>query len=73
MIVERYAPLNAAERPFVASILSWFASEAQTLPVSEKDKARWRALADETSPDYLLDQSDCCYCEGSVVTVGRVP
>jgi ubiquinone/menaquinone biosynthesis C-methylase UbiE len=71
--VERYAPLNTAERPFLASILSWFASEAQTLPVPETDKARWRTLADETSPDYLLDQSDYCYCEGSVVTVGRVP
>ncbi len=73
VMIERWAPLQPAERRFFGDWLSHLAGLAEERGVPEEDLAAWRSLRDPGSPDHPLDRPDAYACEGQVVAVGRVP
>ncbi len=70
-LVERWAPVPDATRGFVAELLGYFASAAQTYDLAPDDRRAWRALGEH--PAALLDDPDFCFREFFVLTVARNP
>ena len=46
---------------------------AEDFPLSEADRAMWRALRDPAAPDHPLNDPALFWCEGHALAVGRVP
>jgi arsenite methyltransferase len=73
-LIERWAPLDpfAWER-IIASLASLSAIALRDdVEISESDKQFWSRQRDPASPTHLVNQSDCYWCEGHVLAVGRV-
>jgi len=71
--IERRAPLDPANGRYVGELLALWRGFAESLPISDADRATWQALTDPTAPAYLLDQPDFYHCDGNYVVTGRVP
>ncbi len=73
ILIERRAPLDAANRRYLGEMLAFHRAVAERLPLSDADRAAWRALTDPAAPTYLLDQDDFYHCDGNYVVTARVP
>jgi ubiquinone/menaquinone biosynthesis C-methylase UbiE len=73
VLIERRAPLDPANRRYLAELMAFWRALAEQLPIDDADRTTWRALSDPTAPAYLLAQSDFYHCDGQYVVTGRVP
>ena len=73
-LVERWAPLTLSARERIIASLVGLSAIALRDDVSlpESDKVFWRRQHDPASPEHLVNQPDCYWCEGHVLAVGRV-
>lgn len=78
-LIERFAPLAAADRRYIGEVLTMFAQtalsceEGGTVLIPDEEHALYHDLAQGDHQGSLLDHPDFYFCEGSVVAVGRVP
>lgn len=72
-LIERWAPLSAAERRLWSEWLAFLATLAQERGVPEGDLPAWRTLQDPDDPGNPVNDPGFYGCEGQVVTVGRKP
>lgn len=72
-LVERWAPLGPFARERIIASLVGLAAIAgrDDVAIPERDKAFWRKQRDPASPEHLVNQPDCYWCEGHVLAVGR--
>ena len=73
-LIERWAPLDHDARERITASLSSLATIAarDDVQISERDKEFWRRQRDPASPEHLINQPDCYWCEGHMLAVGRV-
>jgi hypothetical protein len=75
-IIERRAPLRPVEQAYLKNYLAGTAHIAVTLKahlLREPDLAVWRELLDPDAANHLVDDPTFYWCEGQVVSIGRVP
>ncbi len=72
-LIERWAPLGAAERAYMGGYLAFLAEQAEAVGVPDDDLAFWRAQRDPAVPGRLVDHPEFYWCEANPVAVGRVP
>lgn len=71
-LIERWAPLQPAQRDLWRGWLAYLAALALERGVPDADHPLWRRLRDPAAPDHLVDHPEFYACEGQVVAVGRV-
>lgn len=69
-VVERWAPLAGFHDHHVG-LLQWLAQTAQSVPLSDADKAAWQDI--QTHAASIVHDNDFCSREMFVVTVGQKP
>ena len=74
-LVERWAPFDRFARERIAASLASLSAIAvrDDVRIPERDKEFWRGQCDPASPEHLVNQPDCYWCEGHVLAVSRVP
>jgi arsenite methyltransferase len=72
-VAEFWPPLQPVQRQYVAELLMQMGTLAEQGGVPEADLDFWRRQRDPDSPDNLSHDPDLFWCEGCLVTVGRVP
>jgi SAM-dependent methyltransferase len=70
---EIWAPLQPVQRRYIGRWLMQIGVLAEQVGMAEADLAFWRRQRDPDSADSLAAHPDLFWCEGSFVTVGRVP
>ena len=70
---EIWAPLRPVQRQYIAQWLMLIAVHAEIGGVPDADLEFWRRQQAPDSPDSLAHHPELFWCEGSFVTVGRVP
>ena len=70
---DTWAPLSPVEREGTVGLLCYFAAVADGLALPAADRAFWRAQADPTHPDALINHPAFYHRFGYVLAVGRVP
>jgi hypothetical protein len=73
VLIERRAPLDPANRRYLAELMALWQELAEQLPIDDADRTTWRALSDPAAPAYLPAQPDFYHCDGQYVVTGRVP
>ncbi|MGI8857230.1 MAG: class I SAM-dependent methyltransferase [Thermomicrobiales bacterium] len=73
-LIERWAPLDPFARERIIASLVGLAAIAlrDDVGIPKRDKRFWRGQRDPASPEHLVNQPDCYWCEGHVLAVGRV-
>lgn len=72
-LIERWAPLRAIERRFIAVFFAWYAQTAANAPLPEEDRAFWRTMRETEDPNHPMNRGDFYYYDGQIVAVGRAP
>lgn len=72
-LIERWAPLRSVEKAYMGGYLAFLAAQAETVDLSEADRAYWRALADPEAPGHPIHHPEFYWCEANPVAVGQVP
>jgi hypothetical protein len=71
--IERRALLDPANGHYVGEMLAMWRGFAESLPISDADRATWQTLTDPSASTYLLAQPDFYHCDGNYVVTGKVP
>ncbi len=64
--------MTPASRSFIRSLMTNRARIAQEQDLPEEDKAWWRTVLDDDSPDNPMNHPDFHWCEANTLAVGRV-
>ncbi|MDH6270201.1 arsenite methyltransferase [Rhizobium leguminosarum] len=70
-LAERRQPLRPVEREYIRNNLEFLSGLARTCDLPEADHDQWKAIGEE--PEGLISNSDFCYREMWVLSLGIVP
>jgi SAM-dependent methyltransferase len=72
VLINRWAPMRAVDRQYVASIWTFQASRAEDVGYPEGDQQFWEIAKDPDSPKHPINHPEYYWREGHTMAVGRV-